>query len=340
MSIFKRPDSQYWWYDFTFRGKRFRGCTKQTKKALANIVEGDLLTKARKDGVGALLMTSQTLEAFSKDFLKWVEETHSIKAKTKAHYKNGWRMLGATLLAGMKMDEITNGDCETISFPGSNHNANQALTTLRRMFGRAVEAGKLYRAPKLKLRAVEGRNVAMSNEHADMIASKMEPQSDAQDALRILRGTGMRPAEVFSMRWEFWNREFDYYQNPRGKSKSSRRPVPLLGDSTRVLERRRLEQGSPAEGWIFPSPRSKTGHLNSIKTAFKRARKLAGLPGSMVLYTARHGMGTELGAVVSLKEVMEILGHTQTKTALGYQHPDVTGLKARLAAAKTIERVM
>jgi integrase len=340
VSIYKRKGSPYWYYDFVMRGKRVRGCTKQSKKQLANIVESELVSKARNEGVEALLMSSPKLEEFSADFLKWVEETHSIKEKTKKHYKNGWRMLSTTSLAGMKMDAIRNGDCETISFPGSNHNANQALTTLRRMFGKAVEKGQLNRAPKIKLRAVEGRNVAMSIEHADLIASKMDPQSDAKDALRILRGTGMRPMEAFSMRWEFWNRGHAYYQNPRGKSKSSRRPVPLLGDSTLVLERRRLEQGSPAEGWVFPSPRSKTGHINSIKTAFKRARKLAGLPSSMVLYTARHGMGTDLGAVVSLKEVMEVLGHTQTKTALGYQHPDVMGLQAKLAAAKTNGRVM
>lgn len=129
MSLFKRKDSQYWWYDFTFRGKRFLGSTKQTKKALAAIVEGELLTGARKDGVAALLITSQTLEEFSKDFLKWVGETHSIKDKTKKHYKNGWRMLSTTPLAGMKMEAITNGDCET--FPSLAPTTTRTRRSLR-----------------------------------------------------------------------------------------------------------------------------------------------------------------------------------------------------------------
>ena len=40
-------------------------------------------------------------------------------------------------------------------------------------------------------------------------------------------------------------------------------------------------------------------------------------PDAIALYTTRHGMGTDLAAVVSLKEVMETLGHTDAKTALG-----------------------
>jgi integrase len=337
VSIYKRKDSSFYWYDFKIRGKRFRGCTKQTNKQLANVVAGELITKARKDGIEALLLSSPTLGEFSVEFLKWIDETHSIKDKTKKHYKNGWRLLSSTPLAGMDMDAIRNDDCETIPFPGSNHNANQALTTLRRMFGKAVERGRLNRAPKIKLREVCGRSVAMSVEQADSIAAHMKP-GDSRDAFFVLRGTGMRPMEGFSMRWEFWHRDHRYYQNPRGKTKASRRAVPLLGQSAEVLGRRHLEQGSPAEGWIFPSD-SKAGHICSIKTAFNRARKAAGLPSAMVLYTARHGMGTDLGAVVSLKEVMEVLGHTQAKTALGYQHPDVMGLEAKLAAAKTTGRI-
>ena len=41
-----------------------------------------------------------------------------------------------------------------------------------------------------------------------------------------------------------------------------------------------------------------------------------------MLYTARHGMGADLAAVVSL---MEALGHADAKTALGYQHCSMAG---------------
>lgn len=90
--------------------------------------------------------------------------------------------------------------------------------------------------------------------------------------------------------------------------------------------------------WVFPSPRSKTGHLNSIKTAFKRARKLAGLPSSMVLYTARDGNRTGCRCQPQRSD-----GNSRShanENGRSATNPDVTGLKARLAAAKTIKRVM
>jgi len=55
----------------------------------------------------------------------------------------------------------------------------------------------------------------------------------------------------------------------------------------------------------------------AIRKAFTAARKAAALADAIALYTTRHGMGTDLAAVVSLKEVMETLGHTDAKTALG-----------------------
>ena len=106
-----------------------------------------------------------------------------------------------------------------------------------------------------------------------------------------------------------------------------------------VLQRRYLDQGQPAQGWVFPAKKSNCGHMITIHKAFTKARKAAKLADSIVLYTARHGMGTDLAAVVSLKEVMETLGHADAKTALGYQHPDTAALHAKLEAAKTTGRI-
>jgi integrase len=338
MSVYKRSGSPFFHYDFTFRGKRVRGSTNQTKKALANIVEGDLIRKAREQGVEAILRQSPTLEEFSVEFLKWVEDTQSIGVDTKKTYKNGWRMLKTTKLPAMDMDAITNHDCETISFPGGNYSANHALATLRRMFGKAVESGKLFKQPKIKLRKVWGRSVAMTVEQAEQIAAHMK--GDPRDAFLVIRGSGMRPKECFSLRWEYLRRAESVYQNPLGKSKAARRVIPLLGSSMETLEKRFADSGSPIQGWIFPSPKAKRGHMTTIAKAFTAARKAAGLPDAMVLYTARHGAGTDLAAVVSLKTVMEALGHSDAKTAMGYQHPSVAGLQEKLDAAKTNGRVM
>lgn len=110
--------------------------------------------------------------------------------------------------------------------------------------------------------------------------------------------------------------------------------MPLLDEAGTILKRRWVTAGMPRSGWIFPSSDAKCGHIVSIAKAFRKARIAAGLPESLCLYTARHGVGTELGAVLSLKEVMDILGHSDSRTALGYQHPSTANVQAQLNEAR------
>jgi len=59
----------------------------------------------------------------------------------------------------------------------------------------------------------------------------------------------------------------------------------------------------------------------------------------MVLYTARHGVGTDLAPIIGLKATMDVLGHSDAKTAMRYQHPDVLKLRAQLESARTNGRI-
>jgi len=336
VSVYKR--GKIYWYDFTIRGKRFRDSTEQTKKQLAETVENGLKAKAREKGTLFLTVDPPILSIFAVAFLKWVEETHSLERDTKRYYMNGWRLLKDTKLAQMRMDTITNHDCETITFPGGPASANTALRTLRRVFTKAKELKQVCEAPKIALRKEWPRSIAMDETSAAAIASRMS--GDPRDAVLVLRGTGMRPKETFSMRWEYFLWDKLIYQNPHGKTPPARRPIPLLGQSIDVLRRRHAEQGSPQEGWVFPCSKSASGHMMTIAKAFNKARDAAGLPKQMVPYTARHGVGTELAEQFSLKTVMEVLGHSDEKTAHRYQHPDVHKMLEQLEKAKTSGRIM
>lgn len=161
---------------------------------------------------------------------------------------------------------------------------------------------------------------------------------EAKDCFLVLRGTGMRPSESMSMRWEFMRFDTGIYANPHGKTKSAKRTVPLLNSSLLVLRRRHMEQGFPVSGWIFPAE-SKTGHIATITKVFKKAREAAQLPASMCIYTARHGALTDLGRIVPTAALMEIGGHTDPRVAMGHQHPQTANLQALLDATAATERV-
>lgn len=83
-----------------------------------------------------------------------------------------------------------------------------------------------------------------------------------RDGATIMLGTGMRPGEVFALRWEHiaMNGKAGLLQVTEGKSKAARRVLPMMPIVRAALEIRRAEQGKPAEGWVFPS-RSASGHL-------------------------------------------------------------------------------
>ena len=54
-----------------------------------------------------------------------------------------------------------------------------------------------------------------------------------RDVLIVMRDMGLRPDEVFRMRWEHVHWEKRLYFNPHGKSRKARRRIPL---SQRAIE--------------------------------------------------------------------------------------------------------
>jgi site-specific recombinase XerD len=70
---------------------------------------------------------------------------------------------------------------------------------------------------------------------------------------------------------------------------------------------------------MFPSSRSKTGHITITHTAiekpFRQAREEAGLPSELVLYSARHSFATDLlDQTGNIKLVSDVLGHESVVT--------------------------
>jgi integrase len=149
-----------------------------------------------------------------------------------------------------------------------------------------------------------------------------------RDVLIIMLDGGMRNGEVVRMRWEYVNWEATFYFNPKGKTRKARRVIPL---SERVINLltglRKQEQG---EGWVFPSNKSRSGHieLSGLEHMFRKVARRLGIPESLKLYCARHTFGT-----VAMAEtrnpglVKDVMGHESLATTMGYLHPDVLQIK-------------
>lgn len=135
VKLFKKKTSKFYWYDFTVRGERYRGSTKEANQTRAEKIAGLKLAQAI-EATDPLPRKVPLLREFSKYFLNWVDEARR-EEKTKIYYRDGWRLLSATRLVGMRLDQITAEVADRIKFPGSASNANCALRTLRRMLHQA-----------------------------------------------------------------------------------------------------------------------------------------------------------------------------------------------------------
>jgi len=316
---FKRSGSPYYWVDFTWRGARVRKSTGQTKKSLGDAVEQEWRRQARERGAKVLMHEPPVLKDFAVQFLNWVEASPK-DGDTKKYYQHGWRLISATKLAGMRMNAITNHDLEMTSFPGSNYNANCAIATLRRMYGKAIEMGEVFETPKLKNRRVVGRQRLISADEETRLLEHLT--GDSRDVYLVMRYTSARNTEVYSMRWEnfHWDDGSAWYRIPDGKYGGG--DVPLLPMALGVLKERFEKAGKPSEGWVFPSPKSVTGHIVGIAKAFRIARDAAGLPSDIVPYLARHAFGTEMAEILGNPAVlMKIMRHKNIATSAKYLHP-------------------
>lgn len=319
MQIFSKPGSPYLWYDFRVHGRRHRGSTKETNEKRALKIAAAKYGRAL-DGKKPNSEKVPTLREAGKRFEGWVETAH-LDPDTGRYYKNGLRLLRAhEEFLDMQLDEIESDDIDALEFPGSGSNANNALRTLRRIFGKARKDWKvIHDSPKVNLLEERERTMLLDEVAEEQLLAVAE--QPLADIIKLMRDLGVRNGkELYPLRIEHINWRKHLVRIPDSKTKAGERLVPL---SRRAEEILRDRCGDRKEGWVFPSCRKGT-HITSglVNKQWVRARKKAGLPKDLVLYCGRHDYGTEMtDRTGNLKAVMEVMGHVDVKTAMKYQHP-------------------
>ncbi len=321
MDIYKRKNSKFWLADFTVDGQRFRKSTGVTTKTKAMEVAAGLLRQAQTGTAPARKGPMPVLSVFVEEqFLPYIQASQ-LDSNTKRYYETGWRLLSATRIAGWRLDRITTVEAELFQFPGTGSTANCALRTVRRILSLACEWKVLQTAPRIKLRKEKERTAVFTAERERAFLDAA-PQP-LKDVFLIVQDSGMRPDEVIRMRWDnvLWDKNLIFV--PDGKTDKAKRHVPL-SDRVRSLLRVRA-QGSTNE-WIFPSKRTKKGHISYFPVAklFAETRRKAGLPGDLVLYSARHSFATDmLDKTGNIVLVGRMLGHQSVTTTQRYLHPEL-----------------
>jgi integrase len=326
MAIYKR--GSIYWHKFTFNGEAIRESTRQKNQHKAKDMESTHRSRLAMGEVGIREKKRvPTLSEFmEKDFVPYVETKHAEKPGTVEYYTDGSKMVCGTDLGSLRLDEVNDQHAQRFASQKSKLSAsriNCGLRTLRRALNLAYQWGTLERPAKVTFAKGERQRdrVLTDTEVTAYLAACPQPW---RDAATIIRGTGMRPGEVFTLRWErvLLTGERGLLQVSEGKSKAAKRILPLVPAVYAVLERRKEEQGKPEEGWVFPS-NSAEGHLNGDTTkdqhaiAVERSRVARFEP-----YILRHTALTRLAeSGCDVFTLARIAGHSSITITQRYVHP-------------------
>ena len=349
MQLYRKTGSPFWWYDFYFEGKRYRGSTGEKTKAAASSVAAAALTRLTEGStITKRGHRAPILREFSKRFLVWAENSSTLKPNTRRYYTYGWRLLSFSVLASMPIDQITAETIDIMKFrrPVINRKTrkdtgtmvvcsraytNQALRTLKVILGKAREWKVLRERTSFTIPEAPGREILIDDAAETAIERELgnsptrsKARFQAWLVIMIMQDTGMRPSEVFEMRLENLRWAERRIWIPSGKTAKARRFVGVTERMHELLST--WCRGNEGPGWLFPSC-NKTGHLMSISGSFKAACDRAGLDTRLVPYSARHTYGTyAVRATGNLFAVRGQMGHASVKSMEPYQHQETDQL--------------
>ena len=337
MSIYKRGG--VYWFNFWWGEKHIQESTKQGNPRVARQIEAAHRTRLAKGEVGIEEPKPvPAFEEFARDFRETMRRLHEAKPKTIKYYENGLnRLLEFDPLRQARLDRVDEAliaayvakrktDKKRGGKPLQVATINRELEVLRRMLRLAQEWKVIATVPRIRRLPGERQRdrILTHEEEQAYLANAPQP---LQDIATILVQTGMRPEEVFRMRWENIHFEpagdanYGYILNPFGKTKAARRAIPMTQRVQGALEMRHAEQGQPAEGWAFPAG-TKSGRVESVKSQHRKALRLSGLHNPFVLYSLRHTLLTRLGeAGADPFVIQKIAGHSNILISQRYVHP-------------------
>lgn len=335
MSVFKRKGSPYYQYEFEVAGHRYRGTTGERSLGRAKTYESTERAKvlSGQTANNPRSRKAPTLADVAKEFIAESEKAEAagmLAHNTLRHYRNSWNLLKKTSIAHVRVDQITRSRAAALDFGVAAWTTRGVQSVLSRMLNWSAEKGYIVAAPRIKKARAYGREIRIDAQTETLLMRHLE--RDAADVFQIMMNCGMRPEEVLRMQWEHvsWDRR-EYFVT-HGKTKTSRRHVPM---SDRMIDVLRSREGMDLK-WIFPAkntlddatkaealemfscgasilavskrlgiswPAAKSlkntgenkparGHRVTVAKQWEKAREAAGLDSKIVLYCARHEFAT------------------------------------------------
>jgi integrase len=334
MSIYRKPRSPYWHFDFQWRGHRFHGSTKRTSKREAEKVEA-----AERERAKALIaQTEATRTSLRLDDVAgryWQE--HGQHGAGAANTERRLALMIEFFGKDKLLTEITGDDVARLvawrrghrgRAPGSRlapHTVNHMLETMRSLFSRAKLWGvKFAHEPiwhRLMLPIPSERVRELSDDEAERIEATA--RGDYGTFIAFARASGLRLTECLTLRWSEVGPEQISKLGKGGKLVT----VPITSEIAAIL--RPLRGHHPVFVFTYVCERAEHGRdrghrypltRNGLHSYWRRLRKDAGITG-LRFHDLRHDFGTKLlRETGNLKLVQRAMNHASITTTTRYAH--------------------
>lgn len=323
-----------WYVDFTFNKKRIRQFGGYTKEQARNTLAKLRIEKVNEklgfkkndeiEGVSFKDLAKKFLEEYSKvNKRSWKRDESSIN-NLNAFFKSK----NVSDITPDLIERYKAGRRERVSVAS----VNRELACLKTMFSVAIEWKKAPSNPARKIKLLDGENKRERILNDQEIKAYLKAVDDSGSGYLkafsiIALNTGMRPTEIYSLKWENINipKRYIFIESRHSKNKKSRKiPInEIVVDLLKEMERK--------TEYLFFNPTTGT-HIKNIRRAFMTACKEVGIEG-VVPYTLRHTAATKMisEAGVDVVTVKEILGHSDIKMTIRYCHPSEETLQRAVA---------
>jgi len=284
-----------------------------------------------------------TLGEFAKEYLAYQRDT--VKKRSWRRDEGILKHL-CSFFGDRKLKDITPKDIDDykqvrlkVVEPAT---VNRELSTLRHLFNLAERWGMFHGKNPVSISRLLPENNQkeriLTYEEEERLLKACNPSLRA--IVTCALHTGMRKSEILTLKWENVDLENNVItiEHTNTKTKRTRR-IPINQTLRTLLLKQRLKSGGSE--YVFLSEAGKPYKFHdSLKGAFERACKKAGIEG-LRFHDLRHTCATRMiEAGASIVAVSRILGHSDIKMTMRYSHPDSSLKEAvELLSKKIFERV-
>jgi integrase len=328
-SLYRKNNSNIWYYSTSVNGKHFQGSTRTPDKRLAlevaKAIEADIIRNVHS--IPTLNKNIYTFNVVFEDYLKNLSNSDkTIKSKITA-YKHLFPFFENKDILKITQSDIEKYQNERrlfiLNLPKNKNkrdseisfrSVNIEITTLHNFFNYCIKKGIIDKNPALGIKRLNelSRLKTLSNEDINKLIAGATNKL-TKDIITFLIYTGCRKGEALNLKWDDVDLKNDVISIKGTKTKYDRY-IPISKSLKAILSNVEKNQDCL---YVFNKNGAK---LSDFKRSFKTACKYAGLK-DLRIHDLRHVFASKMvmnGA--SLYITGELLGHKTPSMTKKYSH--------------------